>query len=95
MPIPREIQDRDDLLTSAITEAERARGLFPQPSPVLLALVEEAGEIVKACLDYRQGRAVSADILKEVVQTIAMCLRLAQEGDPINGVPRLLEEVFE
>lgn len=70
------------LCLDACHEANRARGLFPHPNHLTLALAEEAGEITKAVLDHRQGKADLASVRKEIVQTMAMCLRLATEGDP-------------
>src|SRR5512147_303719 len=82
---------RDELLAAAVIESERARKLFPQPNHVTLALAEEAGEVVKAALDVRQGKATLHDLRKELTQTIAMCLRLAEEGDPTIGVTPVLD----
>jgi hypothetical protein len=70
------------LCIAACHEANRARGLYPNPNHLTLALAEEAGEITKAVLDHRQGKADLASVRKEIVQTMAMCLRLATEGDP-------------
>lgn len=78
------------LLDDALTELVRSRTLFPSPDHLVLALAEEAGEAVKAACDVRQGKADLKDLRKEIVQTIAMCLRLATEGDPTQGIPMLV-----
>lgn len=62
-------------------EYARATTLFPGSSTNLLALCEEHGELVKASLDYAQGKSSIADVRKELVQTMAMCLRLWFQGD--------------
>lgn len=75
VPMPKLFQD-------ALIEVEKARQKYPHPNLLTLALAEEAGEIVKAALDHRQEKTGVSEVRKEIVQTIAMCLRLAQEGDP-------------
>jgi hypothetical protein len=79
------------LYFDACIEANRARGLFPKPDHLVLALAEEAGEVTKAVLDYRQKKIPLADVRKEIVQTMAMCLRLACEGDPTVALNRSQE----
>lgn len=75
------------LLTEAAFEAERAKRLFPSPAHLTLALAEEAGEAVKAAMDMRQKSGTREALEKELVQTIAMCIRLYYEGDPSIGIP--------
>lgn len=74
------------LCIAACLEANRARGLFPKPDHLTLALAEEAGAVTKAVLDHRHGKYDLAAVRKEIVQTMAMCLRLATEGDPTVGL---------
>lgn len=67
-------------------EFERARKKFPEPDHLTLALAEECGEAIKAICDYRI-RGISDEvrlsgIYGELIQTAAMCVRLAVEGDP-------------
>lgn len=57
-----------------------ARGKFPTNKHLLAAFAEEAGELVKACLDYEQKGGNADDILKEAVQACAMAYRLYAEG---------------
>jgi hypothetical protein len=79
------------LCIDACHEANRARGLFPKPDHLTLALAEEAGEVVKAVLDYKQKKTHLAAVHKEIVQTMAMCLRLACDGDPTVDLKRSQE----
>jgi hypothetical protein len=77
----------DHLLLAACAEAARARGLWPKTDHMTLALAEEAGEVVKAALDLRHGKGTQEDLRKEIVQCMAMCIRLAEEGDAALGIP--------
>lgn len=67
-----------------MAEVDRARALFPESEHRTLALSEEAGEVVKAVLDLRNGKAGAswAKVETEIIQTMAMCVRLLEEGDP-------------
>lgn len=58
-------------------EVGRARGLFPKPDGLMVALTEEVGELAKALLDEPWKR-----VEEEAVQVAAMALRVATEGDP-------------
>lgn len=64
---------------------------FPQPNYVGLKVAEEAGEVVKAAVHYAEDRETWENVEAEVVQMIAMGLRLLIEGDQKNGIipPRL------
>lgn len=75
------------LYLDATQELARARTLFPSNEHIVLAFAEEAGEVVKAVLDHKQGKASIADVRKEIVQTMSMLLRIAEEGDPTVGLP--------
>jgi hypothetical protein len=65
-------------------ELARARAKFPTSEHRTLALMEEAGEVVKAALDLhnRKPGATLAAVHVEIIQTMAMCVRLLEEGDP-------------
>lgn len=63
-------------------EVERARKLYPTSSHLTLALVKEAGEVVKAALNLHQGKGTKQELEKEIIQCAAMCMRLYIEGDP-------------
>ena len=75
------------LFDAAGNEAARARTLFPKADHLVLAFAEEAGEVVKAALDVKQGKGSMEDLQKEMIQCAAMLLRLWEEGDPTLGLP--------
>lgn len=58
-------------------EVQSATKKFPRPDAILAALMEEAGEVANAVLDRPWN-----EVYKECIQTAAMALRLALEGDP-------------
>lgn len=62
-------------------ELERARDLHPGNKMRLLALNEEVGEVTKAFLDMHEGKETPDAIFEELIQVIAVCVRLIQEGD--------------
>lgn len=64
----------------------KAQAKFPQPNYVALKVAEEAGEVVRAAVHYAEGRLSWDELEGEVIQTIAMCLRLLVEGDQVNGI---------
>jgi hypothetical protein len=87
-----QIETRDEIetfLENVAAEVHRAIVKFPQPNPTLAALTEEVGEVAKALLHLREGKAHSwGDVYDEAVQVAAMALRIAVEGDPtIGSVP--------
>lgn len=63
-------------------ELHKARTKFPSNRHLLHAFAEEAGEVTKAFLDSAQDKADATDIIGELIQSIAMGVRLLQEGDP-------------
>ena len=69
-------------LNRVVDEMRAARVKFPTNKHMLAALTEEAGEVANALLerDYHKGTDIS--VWKECVQTAAMALRVAVEGDP-------------
>lgn len=58
-------------------EIRRAEAKSPETDCLGLALMEEAGKVAKAMLSEKP-----LNIYKECVQTAAMALRVAVEGDP-------------
>ena len=64
----------------------KAQAKFPQPNFVALKVAEEAGEVVRAAVHYAENRLSWDELEGEVIQTIAMCLRLLVEGDQVNGI---------
>jgi NTP pyrophosphatase (non-canonical NTP hydrolase) len=66
-----------DFLSETAAEVLRAREQHPNPQdPLLLALIEEVGEVAKAIHDESWNR-----VIEECVQAAAMLFRLATEGD--------------
>ena len=69
-------EELDKFLSEVKSEVIRARTKFPGRRIMGLALAEEFGELMKAMLDEHL-----ANVRKEAVQTAAMCIRVAVEGD--------------
>lgn len=74
-------------------ELARARKKFPDSKLVTTALTEEHGEAVRAVLEHyylepscpKEIRdKYRAAVRKELVQTMAMCIRLEMEGDEVH-----------
>jgi ribosomal protein L22 len=78
------------LLDDAYQEAEKAMKRFPQPNYVISKIAEEAGEVVKASIHCAEGRETLENVRGEIVQTIAMLIRLYLEGDQVHGLPPVL-----
>lgn len=74
------------LVAMARKSADKAMRKFPQPNYVLLKVAEEAGEVVKAGVHYAENRMTWEEVEGEIVQLMAMLIRLVTEGDQINGV---------
>ena len=72
-------------LEEVFAELKRARAKFPNSALLVTALTEEHGEAVKAVLDRLQGKPV--DVSAELVQVIAMAVRLLEEGDRMHALP--------
>lgn len=77
MPMPRE----EVFLQAVREELERARSKFPGNEHQANAMSEEAGETVKALLEHEFEGGEAEAIYREAVQTAAMALRVATEGD--------------
>jgi hypothetical protein len=77
------------LLFEANHAATVAMVKFPQPNYVLLKVAEEAGEVVQEAVHFAEGRGTATAVRKEIVQTIAMLIRLYEEGDLVNGIPAI------
>lgn len=64
-------------------ELERARKKFPKwPKDHIHAaaiVAEEAGELIRAALQYKYEFQKSSAITEEAIQTAAMCIRLLEE----------------
>ena len=81
------------IVAQSIVSAEKAINKFPQPNYVALKIAEEAGEVVRGCVHYAEGRMPWEEVEGEIVQLMAMLYRLINEGDEVNGVipPHLLK----
>lgn len=73
------------LVNLAREEAQTAMTKFPQPNYVLNKLSEEHGEVVKAVIHFTEGRESWPNVEKEIVQNLAMLIRLVTEGDQVIG----------
>lgn len=74
------------LVLKARAAAEKAKVKFPQPNYVVLKVAEEAGEVVRGCVHFAEGRMTWPEVEIEIVQCIAMLMRLVEEGDQKNGI---------
>lgn len=77
------------LVEAARTEAEKAMRKFPQPNYVISKVAEEAGEVVKAAIHCAEGREKPENVRAEIVQAMAMLIRLYVEGDQVHGLPAI------
>lgn len=85
--IPAQQSDYFALLVAmARVSADKAMRKFPQPNYVLLKVAEEAGEVVQAGVHYAEKRMEWEQVEGEIVQLLAMLIRLVTEGDQINGI---------
>lgn len=76
------------LWPKANDEADRARKIFPtEKNHTTLALAEEAGEVVQAAMNYYHGTGTMEKLEKEIVQCVAMCIRLWEDGDVSIDLP--------
>lgn len=75
-----------ELVLKARTSANKAMLKFPQPNYVLLKVAEEAGEVVQAGVHYAENRMTWQEVEGEIVQLLAMLIRLVTEGDQVNGI---------
>lgn len=74
------------LVALARVSADKAMKKYPQPNYVLLKVAEEAGEVVQASVHYAENRMEWKQVEGEIVQLLAMLIRLVTEGDQINGI---------
>lgn len=73
------------LLAKAKERAIKAAIKFPQPNYVLNKFHEEAGEVGKEVIHYTENRGDWARVEDEIVDLLAMTIRLLKEGDGIIG----------
>lgn len=67
-------------------EVSRARKKFPEPTHMTVALAEECGELIKAIAERREGKGAKDATYTELVQTMAMCVRLYLDGDKTENL---------
>ncbi|WP_326902160.1 DUF551 domain-containing protein [Kosakonia cowanii] len=73
------------LVTQARARADKAMRKFPQPNYVLNKVAEESGEVIKAVIHYTEGREEWRNVEGEIIDNLAMLIRLVQEGDQVIG----------
>lgn len=73
------------LVAKARVAADKAMKKFPQPNYVLNKVSEEHGEVVKAVVHYLEGRETWENVEGELVDNLAMLIRLVVEGDQVIG----------
>ncbi len=79
----------DDYFTSLVAaariRADKAMTKFPQPNYVLNKVAEESGEVIKAVIHYMEGREQWSSVEGELIDNLAMLIRLVKEGDQVIG----------
>lgn len=75
---------RIDFFSQVEYELAEARSKFPKNELLGYAFAEESGEFIKAMLDNASNKCddLTGDVYKEAVQTVAMVIRLLEEGCP-------------
>lgn len=87
-PQVKSVPDADyfaSLVSKARVSADKAMRKFPQPNYVLNKVAEESGEVIKAVIHYTEGREEWANVEGEIVDNLAMLIRLVTEGDLVIG----------
>lgn len=85
-PVPAMPEDYfASLVIAARLRAEKAMRKFPQPNYVLNKVAEESGEVIKAVIHYTEGREEWANVEGEIIDNLAMLIRLVTEGDQVIG----------
>ena len=63
-------------------ELKAAREKFPETTHMLAALMEEVGELSQAMMEHDRSQGTTVqEVLREAIQTAAMAIRIAAEGD--------------
>jgi hypothetical protein len=78
-----------ELVNEAITVANRAINLYPQPNYVITKWAEETGEATKAFVHLAENRETWSNTKAEIVQSLAMLYRLIEEGDQVHNLKPL------
>ncbi|MGX9249676.1 hypothetical protein ACWXWI_01930 [Pantoea ananatis] len=87
-PVDGDVQALDyfgSLVNQARARAEKAMTKFPQPNYVLNKVAEESGEVIKAVIHYTEGRETWVNVEAELIDNLAMLIRLVKEGDQVIG----------
>lgn len=87
-PVGGDVQALDyfgSLVNQARARAEKAMTKFPQPNYVLNKVAEESGEVIKAVIHYTEGRETWESVETELIDNLAMLIRLVKEGDQVIG----------
>ncbi|HHA1772794.1 TPA: hypothetical protein ACOEBO_001488 [Enterobacter cloacae] len=73
------------LVAAARVRANKAMRKFPQPNYVLNKVAEESGEVIKAVIHFTEGREEWRNVEGEIIDNLAMLIRLVMEGDQVIG----------
>lgn len=73
------------LVAAARRHADKAIRKYPQPNYVLNKVAEESGEVIKAVIHYTEGREEWSNVEAEIIDNLAMLIRLVTEGDQVIG----------
>ena len=73
------------LIAAARIRAHKAMLKFPQPNYVLNKVAEESGEVIKEVIHYTEGRGDWNKVEYELIDNLAMLIRLVTEGDQVIG----------
>ena len=85
----RTMSDReyiDSLLPRAHEAAAKAMRKYPTPNYTVAKVAEEAGEVVRGAIHFAEGRMPWPEVEGEIVQLLAMLIRLTTEGDQTIGM---------
>ncbi|HGL6326687.1 TPA: hypothetical protein ACKFQ2_000634 [Citrobacter amalonaticus] len=73
------------LVDAARIRADKAMLKFPQPNYILNKVAEESGEVIKEVIHYTEGRGDWNKVEYELIDNLAMLIRLVTEGDQVIG----------
>jgi hypothetical protein len=81
------------MIDKILSELARAKTIWPKwpddPIHAAAVIAEEAGEIVKAALDFTYSSGPLADMEAEAIQTAAMCIRFLENLNMYKKVDTL------
>nr|WP_225738959.1 hypothetical protein [Citrobacter amalonaticus] len=73
------------LVSAARLRADKAMRKYQQPNYVLNKVAEESGEVIKEVIHYTEGRGDWNKVEYELIDNLAMLIRLVTEGDQVIG----------